>query len=145
MLRFWNHSAVSRAPGHYPHAFPTKLCSSILAYVVTTKWVFLLVHGLAEFFTVGLGWRSSVGCEQCIELIASENFTSAPVMECLGSALTNKYAEGVVGHRYYGGTEVIDKVETLCKERALTAFGLDSKDWHVNVQPYSGSPANFAV
>merc|ERR1740123_138399 len=80
-----------------------------------------------------------------IELIASENFTSRAVMECLGSALTNKYSEGQPGARYYGGNEVIDKVENLCKTRALEAFGLDEKQWGVNVQPYSGSPANFAV
>jgi glycine hydroxymethyltransferase len=80
-----------------------------------------------------------------IELIASENFTSRAVMECLGSVLTNKYSEGQPGGRYYGGNEVIDKVENLCKSRALTAFGLDEKEWGVNVQPYSGSPANFAV
>jgi len=82
---------------------------------------------------------------KCIELIASENFTSRAVMECLGSCLTNKYSEGQPGARYYGGNEVIDKVENLCKSRALTAFGLDEKQWGVNVQPYSGSPANFAV
>merc|ERR1740138_1842415 len=80
-----------------------------------------------------------------IELIASENFTSKAVMECLGSALTNKYSEGQPSARYYGGNEVIDKVENLCKERALKAFGLNDKEWGVNVQPYSGSPANFAV
>jgi len=80
-----------------------------------------------------------------IELIASENFTSRAVMECLGSALTNKYSEGQPGARYYGGNEVIDQVENLCKARALQAFGLDEKAWGVNVQPYSGSPANFAV
>eukprot|EP00437_Effrenium_voratum_P032418 CAMPEP_0181476124 /NCGR_PEP_ID=MMETSP1110-20121109/41548_1 /TAXON_ID=174948 /ORGANISM="Symbiodinium sp., Strain CCMP421" /LENGTH=811 /DNA_ID=CAMNT_0023601403 /DNA_START=55 /DNA_END=2490 /DNA_ORIENTATION=- len=82
---------------------------------------------------------------RCIELIASENFTSRAVMECLGSALTNKYSEGQPGARYYGGNEVIDKVENLCKERALKAFSLNEKQWGVNVQPYSGSPANFAV
>merc|ERR1712050_276824 len=80
-----------------------------------------------------------------IELIASENFTSRAVMECLGSALTNKYSEGQPNARYYGGNEVIDKIENLCKHRALTAFGLDERNWGVNVQPYSGSPANFAV
>merc|ERR1712050_93800 len=80
-----------------------------------------------------------------IELIASENFTSRAVMECLGSALTNKYSEGQPGERYYGGNEIIDKVENLCKDRALAAFGLNPKEWGVNVQPYSGSPANFAV
>jgi glycine hydroxymethyltransferase len=80
-----------------------------------------------------------------IELIASENFTSKAVMEALGSALTNKYSEGQPGARYYGGNEVIDKIENLCKDRALQAFCLDAKKWGVNVQPYSGSPANFAV
>jgi glycine hydroxymethyltransferase len=82
---------------------------------------------------------------RCIELIASENFTSRAVMECLGSVLTNKYSEGQPGARYYGGNEVIDKIENLCKKRALDAFSLNEKEWGVNVQPYSGSPANFAV
>ena len=80
-----------------------------------------------------------------IELIASENYTSAAVRDCLGSVLTNKYSEGYPGARYYGGNEVIDKIERLCQERALNAFGLDADTWAVNVQPYSGSPANFAV
>merc|ERR1712242_677745 len=80
-----------------------------------------------------------------IELIASENFTSRAVMECLGSALTNKYSEGQPNARYYGGNQIIDQVENLCKERALAAFGLKDTEWGVNVQPYSGSPANFAV
>jgi len=80
-----------------------------------------------------------------IELIASENFTSLPVMEALGSCLTNKYSEGQPGARYYGGNENIDRVELLCKSRALAAFRLDPARWGVNVQPYSGSPANFAV
>merc|ERR1719199_1843985 len=66
-------------------------------------------------------------------------------MECLGSVLTNKYSEGQAGARYYGGNEVIDKIENLCKTRALKAFGVSDKEWGVNVQPYSGSPANFAV
>ena len=80
-----------------------------------------------------------------IELIASENFTSKAVMECLGSCLTNKYSEGLPGARYYGGAEIIDEVENMCRSRALNAFGLDPARWGVNVQPYSGSPANFAV
>ncbi|POM80041.1 Serine hydroxymethyltransferase, partial [Phytophthora palmivora] len=82
---------------------------------------------------------------KCLELIASENFTSRAVMDCLGSCLTNKYAEGLPNARYYGGNEVIDKIEILCQQRALTAYGLDADKWGVNVQPYSGSPANFAV
>ncbi len=93
----------------------------------------------------GSGRRRVEPCLRCIELIASENFTSRAVMECLGSALTNKYSEGQPGNRYYGGNEVIDKAENLCKDRALKAFNLNEKDWGVNVQPYSGSPANFAV
>lgn len=83
-------------------------------------------------------WRS-------LELIASENFTSRAVMDCLGSALTNKYAEGLPYARYYGGNEVVDQIEELCQKRALEAYGLDPEKWGVNVQPYSGSPANFAV
>jgi glycine hydroxymethyltransferase len=80
-----------------------------------------------------------------LELIASENFTSRAVMECLGSALTNKYSEGLPHARYYGGNEIVDQVEMLCQKRALQAYGLDEDKWGVNVQPYSGSPANFAV
>ncbi|CAM9874584.1 unnamed protein product [Ectocarpus sp. 6 AP-2014] len=80
-----------------------------------------------------------------LELIASENFTSRAVMDCLGSALTNKYAEGVPGARYYGGNQVVDQIEGLCQSRALEAYGLDPEKWGVNVQPYSGSPANFAA
>lgn len=80
-----------------------------------------------------------------IELIASENFVCQAVMEALGSHLTNKYSEGMPGARYYGGNEYIDEIENLCKDRALVAFGLDSEDWGVNVQPYSCTSANFAV
>ncbi|KAI8007383.1 Serine hydroxymethyltransferase 4 [Camellia lanceoleosa] len=80
-----------------------------------------------------------------IELIASENFTSFAVIEALGSALTNKYSEGMPGNRYYGGNEFIDEIENLCVSRALKAYCLDPTKWGVNVQPYSGSPANFAA
>jgi glycine hydroxymethyltransferase len=80
-----------------------------------------------------------------IELIASENFTSQAVLDCLGSVLTNKYAEGTPGKRYYGGNEVIDKIENLCIQRALQAYNLDPTEWGCNVQPYSGSVANLAV
>ncbi|KAL6985506.1 Serine hydroxymethyltransferase 3, chloroplastic [Sarracenia purpurea var. burkii] len=80
-----------------------------------------------------------------LELIASENFTSRAVMEAVGSSLTNKYSEGLPGKRYYGGNEYNDELETLCQERALAAFHLDWKKWGVNVQPLSGSPANFEV
>ncbi|KNE59068.1 hypothetical protein AMAG_03416 [Allomyces macrogynus ATCC 38327] len=81
----------------------------------------------------------------CLELIASENFTSQAVMEANGSPLTNKYSEGLPGARYYGGNEYIDQVENLCRTRALAAFELDPAVWGVNVQPYSGSTANFSA
>jgi len=83
--------------------------------------------------------------KKVINLIASENYVSKDVLEALGSELTNKYAEGYPGKRYYGGNDIVDKIETLCRERALLAFGLDAAEWHVNVQPLSGSPANMAV
>ncbi|MCW5516564.1 serine hydroxymethyltransferase [Muriicola sp. Z0-33] len=76
-----------------------------------------------------------------IELIASENFTSEAVMEAAGSVLTNKYAEGYPGKRYYGGCEVVDKIEQLAIDRAKELFGAV----YVNVQPHSGSQANSAV
>merc|ERR1712115_167805 len=80
-----------------------------------------------------------------LEMIASENLTSLPVLECMGSCLHNKYSEGQPGQRYYGGNEFIDQVEVLAQKRALALFNLDPEKWGVNVQPYSGSPANFAV
>jgi len=76
-----------------------------------------------------------------LELIASENFTSAAVMAAAGSVLTNKYAEGLPGKRYYGGCEYIDKIEQLAIDRAKQLFGAA----HANVQPHSGAQANFAV
>src|SRR6056300_97735 len=76
-----------------------------------------------------------------IELIASENFVSKQVMEAAGSVLTNKYAEGYPGKRYYGGCEVVDEIEQLAIDRAKALFGAA----YVNVQPHSGSQANTAV
>ena len=76
-----------------------------------------------------------------LELIASENFTSRAVMEAQGSVLTNKYAEGYPGRRYYGGCCHVDSVEDLARSRARDLFGAD----HVNVQPHSGTQANMAV
>jgi glycine hydroxymethyltransferase len=76
-----------------------------------------------------------------IELIASENFVSQAVMEAMGTPLTNKYAEGYPGKRYYGGCECVDVVENLARERACKIFGAD----HANVQPHSGAQANLAV
>ncbi len=80
-----------------------------------------------------------------VNLIASENIVSQEVHAALGSVLVNKYAEGYPGKRYYGGNTVIDAVEGLCQQRALSLFGLSPKKWAVNVQPLSGSPANMAV
>jgi glycine hydroxymethyltransferase len=79
--------------------------------------------------------------EEGLELIASENFVSPAVMEAMGSPLTNKYAEGYPGKRYYGGCEVVDQVETLAIERAKKLFGAEA----ANVQPHSGSQANMAA
>jgi glycine hydroxymethyltransferase len=76
-----------------------------------------------------------------LELIASENFVSPAVLEAMGSPLTNKYAEGLPGKRYYGGCEVVDKVEQLAIDRAKQLFGAD----HANVQPHSGAQANYAA
>ena len=76
-----------------------------------------------------------------IELIASENFVSAQVMEAMGSCLTNKYAEGYPGHRYYGGCEVVDAVEQLAIDRLCQLYGAE----YANVQPHSGAQANMAV
>jgi glycine hydroxymethyltransferase len=76
-----------------------------------------------------------------LELIASENFVSEAVLEAVGSVMTNKYAEGYPGRRYYGGCENVDTVEELAVQRAKELFGAE----HVNVQPHSGSQANMAA
>ena len=76
-----------------------------------------------------------------IELIASENFTSQDVLNALGSCLTNKYAEGYPGKRYYGGCEVVDVVEQLAIDRLCQLFGAE----YANVQPHSGAQANAAI
>ena len=79
--------------------------------------------------------------EHNIELIASENFVSPAVMQAMGSHLTNKYAEGYPGKRYYGGCQFVDEAEELARERAKKLFGAE----HANVQPHSGAQANTAV
>src|SRR5688572_23666274 len=79
--------------------------------------------------------------EHQLEMIASENFVSQAVLQAMGSVLTNKYAEGYPGKRYYGGCEVVDEVEKLAQERLLSLFGAE----HANVQPHSGAQANMAV
>nr|HQE13087.1 hypothetical protein [Flavipsychrobacter sp.] len=76
-----------------------------------------------------------------LELIASENFTSMQVMQAMGNVMTNKYAEGYPGKRYYGGCEVVDKSEQLAIDRAKQIFGVN----YVNVQPHSGAQANTAI
>ena len=79
--------------------------------------------------------------QEGLEMIASENYTSPAIMQAVGSVLTNKYAEGYPGKRYYGGCEYVDVVETLAIDRAKELFGAE----HANVQPHSGSQANMAV
>src|SRR3954462_4345387 len=79
--------------------------------------------------------------QQGLEMIASENYPSPAVMAAQGSVLTNKYAEGYPGRRYYGGCEHVDTIEDLARDRAKQLFGAE----HVNVQPHSGSQANLAV
>src|SRR5687767_15472030 len=76
-----------------------------------------------------------------LEMIASENFAPVASLEAMGSVLTNKYAEGYPGKRYYGGCEVVDEVEKLAQARLLQLFGAE----HANVQPHSGAQANMAV
>jgi glycine hydroxymethyltransferase len=80
-----------------------------------------------------------------LEMIPSENFVSEAVMEAVGSVLMNKYSEGQPFKRYYQGNQNIDQVEALVEKRALAAFGLTEDEWHVNVQPVTGTIANFAV
>ncbi|HUS40409.1 MAG TPA: serine hydroxymethyltransferase, partial [Pirellulales bacterium] len=79
--------------------------------------------------------------EDGLEMIASENYTSPAIMQAVGSVLTNKYAEGYPGRRYYGGCEYVDVAENLARDRVKQLFGAE----HANVQPHSGSQANMAV
>ena len=83
--------------------------------------------------------------QETLDLIPSENYVSLEVREAEGSVLGNKYSEGYPGKRYYAGQVNTDQVENIAKDRALKMFKLSSDGWHVNVQPYSGSPANVAV
>ena len=104
------------------------------------------MYSLAEVRNVDPEIAEAIVAEQNrqndhIELIASENWVSKAVMAAMGSPLTNKYAEGYPGKRYYGGCECVDVVENLARERAKELFGCD----YVNVQPHSGAQANMAV
>lgn len=83
--------------------------------------------------------------QETIDLIASENIVSGDILKVIGSPLTNKYSEGYPNKRYYPGNRFYDEIEELAKTRALKVFKLNPKEWSVNVQPYSGSPANLAV
>jgi glycine hydroxymethyltransferase len=80
-----------------------------------------------------------------LQLIASENFTSPAVLAALGSTLSNKYAEGYPGSRYYGGCQQVDRAEELGRERARALFASPGADVHVNLQPHSGASANLAT
>lgn len=105
----------------------------------------LLTGSLAEIDTemMNIIEGEKVRQTSSLNLIPSENFTSKAVLEALGSVMQNKYSEGYPGARYYGGNEFIDQAESLCAKRALECYGLDPAEWGVNVQPMSGSPANF--
>jgi len=106
--------------------------------VTQTNWDFLAA---SDPIVAGLVQDELQRQQDHLELIASENFTSAAVLAAQGSVLTNKYAEGLPGKRYYGGCEFVDKVEQLAIDRAKELFGAA----HANVQPHSGAQANFAV
>lgn len=99
----------------------------------TTKKIFQLIKQEARRQKNGL------------VMIASENYASLAVLQAMGSPLSNKYAEGYPGKRYYTGNEVIDKIETEAQRLALKIFGLSEKNWQANVQPHSGASANLAV
>ncbi|OGG41295.1 serine hydroxymethyltransferase [Candidatus Jorgensenbacteria bacterium RIFCSPLOWO2_01_FULL_45_25b] len=96
-----------------------------------------LLHSLIQ--------RETIRQSETMDLIASENYTSPEVLQAVGSVFSNKYAEGYPRKRYYQGNAVADELEELAISRGLTLFGLSSEEWSLNVQPYSGSPANLAV
>ena len=106
-----------------------------------------MVNTVMDFITsydkeVGEAIQAECGRQRRnLELIASENIVSEPVMMAMGTVLTNKYAEGYPGKRYYGGCQYVDVLETIAIERAKKLFGCD----YANVQPHSGAQANMAV
>ncbi|KAK7247315.1 hypothetical protein RIF29_42196 [Crotalaria pallida] len=150
--------------------FPSKVCASISSNALSTRpqvTTFSNVKKSLKASHIGVGGDGSsflgpslseadsevhaiINKEKdrqfkSFDLIAFENFAPRAVMEAVGSCLTNKYSEGLPSNRYYAGNEHIDELEILCQERALAAFHVDGKNWGVNVQPLSGSPANLAV
>ncbi|SCV69464.1 BQ2448_2484 [Microbotryum intermedium] len=138
---------VARSSAFFTPSSLRSFTSSKMAAVQKGDFNAALYTPLAEFDpeVQNLVDRETFRQFRGLELIASENLTSLAVMEANGSMFTNKYSEGLPGARYYGGNEVVDELEILCQKRALTAFHLDEKTWGVNVQPYSGSTANFAT
>lgn len=137
------HGAAAAAPGHAPpgHAPPGRAPPGCAPPGWTGQ------ESLADSDPEVWALVQKEKERQCrgLELIASENFCSRAALEALGSCFNNKYSEGYPGKRYYGGAEVVDQLELLCEQRALEAFDLNPELWGVNVQPYSGSPANFAA
>lgn len=121
-------------------AFTLALCQAhgFLFHIINLHTLILLMKDQAVFSLIEQEHQRQL---RGIELIASENFVSDEVMQAMGSCLTNKYAEGYPGHRYYGGCEIVDQTETLAIERAKQLFNAD----YANVQPHSGAQANAAV
>ncbi|KAH1097494.1 hypothetical protein J1N35_014415 [Gossypium stocksii] len=145
------HCGVDRFYGHFIQLLinPSRTCN-FHHFSPQQAWSSVNAWGNASLESIDPEIHDLIEKEkrrQCrgIDFIASANFTSSAVLEALGSALTNKYSQGMPGNRYYGGDQFIDEIENLCRSRALQAFNLDPAKWGVNVQPYSGSPANFAV
>jgi hypothetical protein len=121
-------------------ALPSLARLHLMLFVLRLQWAAALNAPLA---TVDPDIQAIIEAEKVrqmssLVLIASENFTSAAVLDALGSVMSNKYSEGYPGARYYGGNENIDKAEILCQQRALDAFHLDPAKWGVNVQSLSG-------
>src|SRR5690606_23385769 len=129
----WRHSTRGPPQGYhsgFPHDTKNETAIDTMESLIKTDPD---IHRL-------LGEEAERQADQ-LEMIASENFVSPAVMQAMGSVLTNKYAEGYPGRRYYGGCEVVDEVERLAQERLLQLFGAD----HANVQPHSGAQANMAA
>ncbi|XP_065919861.1 serine hydroxymethyltransferase, mitochondrial-like [Dysidea avara] len=122
-----------------------QLVATMAKYATVTDWTGMEPLEQDDPDVLAIIKKEKIRQRHGLELIASENFASRASLECMSTCLNNKYSEGYPGQRYYGGTEHVDEMELLCQRRALEAFSLDPAKWGVNVQPYSGSPANFAV